>query len=212
MTAEKITPMVGFPLQWPEGWKRTAELQRTRSRYKITPDKAKTDLLKSLVLLGADRRSIVISSNLPLKKDGTPYLSTKDPEDCGVAVYWTTTKFGERVIACDRWTMVYENLHAIGLALEGLRAMERAGATQILERAFTAFGALPPAPEAPKTRPWWEVFGFPEEAKKWMTLAMATARYRELATAAHPDKPGGSMQSMAELNAALEEAKVHFGG
>ncbi len=202
-----------FPLQWPEGWKRTAQLQRRRAKYKVTEGRALSETVHSLTLLGADRRSVVVSTNIPVKQDGLPYANFRRPDDPGVAVYWTTQAHGERVIACDKWLEVHENIRAIGLALEGLRAMERAGATQILERAFSAFGALPAASAAPVTRPWWEVMGFPEALLGSLSLAVVDARYRELAAKLHPDKLGtGSHEAFTELTVARDQARAHYEG
>jgi len=201
-----------FPLQWPEGWKRTALLQRRRAPYKVTPDQAQREMIRSLTLLGADRRTIIVSSNVPVRQDGLPYANTRKPTDVGVAVYWNTKAFGERVVACDKWDQVHANIRAIGLALEGMRAIERAGATQILERAFTAFGALPPAEAVPVTRPWWEVFGLTQDVVGVLSLPMVEAKYRELAKKLHPDTFGtGSQEAFVELGVALEQAKAHYG-
>jgi hypothetical protein len=168
-------------------------------------------MLHSLQLLGADKRTIIVSSNVPVRNDGLPYSTYRAPEDPGVAVYWSTKALGERVIACDRWDGVHANIRAIGLAVDGLRAMDRAGATQILERAFSAFAALPAASAAPVMRPWWEVLGFPQELIGALSLGVIDARFRELAAKAHPDR-GGSAEAMIELNAAREQARAHFGG
>jgi hypothetical protein len=115
------------------------------------------------------------------------------------------------VIACDKWDKVHDNVHALGLAISGMRAIERAGATQVMERAFTTFGALPAASGAPVVRPWWEVLGLPLEAVKLLDQTMCEARYRESARKAHPDA-GGSDAAMAELNRAREEMRRHYGG
>lgn len=174
-----------FPLQWPDGWARTASLARRRAPYKVTPQKATDELLWSLQRLGADRRTVVLSTNVPVRRDGLPYANASAPDDPGVAVFWHDPKLGERVIACDKWREVHDNVRAIGLALEGLRAMERAGATQILERAFSAFGALPAASAVPVKRPWWEVLEFPEALLGHLTMPVVEARYRELAAKVH---------------------------
>jgi hypothetical protein len=201
---------LAFPLQWPEGWKRTASMARRRSNYKVTPERATNEMLHSLQLLGADRRTIILSTNIPVRQDGLPYANHRAPEDPGVAVYWNTKALGERVIACDKWDQVHANIRAIGLAVDGLRAMDRAGATQILERAFSAFGALPAATAAPVARPWWEVFDVPQALLGSLSLGMIEARYRELAAKAHPDR-GGSQEAMVELNFARDQARQHFG-
>lgn len=198
-----------FPLQWPEGWARTLAHRRGRARYKLTPDAATGHLVAELGRLGALRSSVVVSSNVPLRRDGLPYSNGRSPEDPGIAVYWSTNAFKDRVIACDKWDKVHDNIHAIGLAIEGLRAIDRAGASQILERAFSAFGALPPSSAAPVVRPWWEVLDIPQSAIGVLSIAMVEARYRELATKAHPDR-GGSDAAMAELNGAREQAREHY--
>lgn len=196
-----------YPLQWPDGWKRTPLTQRRRSVYKVTPDRATRQMLHSIKLLGG--RSIAVSSNVEVRRDGLPYANQRIPNDGGAAVYWTDKEGHERVMACDRWLYVWENIHAIGLALEGLRAIERAGATQILERAFTAFGALPASPDETPKRKWWDVLEIPEAFISALSLAMVKAKFRELAAALHPDRTGNP-DSMVELNAAMAEAEEHF--
>lgn len=201
-----------FPLQWPDGWKRTAPHRRGRARYKLTPDSATQHLMNELKLLGAHRSSIVISSNLAIRRDGLPYANQRLlADDPGVAVYWSTNAFKDRVIACDKWDRSHDNIHAIGLAVSGMRAIERAGATQIMERAFSSFGALPAAHAAPVVRPWWEVLGLQEGALAFVDAIMCESKYRDLARKAHPDQ-GGSAEAMVELNRAREEMQRHFGG
>ena len=87
--------------------------------------RAVSEAMHWLVLLGAERRTIVLSSNLQLRLDGIPYANSASPQDPGVAIYWNDRKLGERVIACDKWLNVYD-IRACGLAVDGLRAMQRA--------------------------------------------------------------------------------------
>lgn len=96
-----------------------------------------------------------------------------------------------------------ENVRAIGLAVNGPQAIDRAGATQILERAYSAFSALPAAPGA--LRPWWEVFGVSPAS---VDMAAMRAGYRALARKAYPDM-GGSIAMMTELNRARGEMIRH---
>lgn len=202
-------PAEAYPLAWPDGWPRTK--YRRSSSYKTAIDQAVDELHWSLTKLGAIKGSIILSSNVPPRNAlGTPRNDGHNVADPGVAVYWTTREHGQRVVACDRWSTVRENLRAIGLALEGLRAIERAGATQILERAFSAFGALPAAETVPVERPWWEVLGFPEALIGSLSTAVVDARYRELALSAHPDR-NGTPAAMIELNRAREQARAHYG-
>lgn len=198
-----------YPLQWPEGWART--LHRRSAPYKVTLDRAYDELQRSLKLLGALPGSVVVSSNVPPRNAfGTPRNDGATVDDPGVAVYWNTKDHSERVVACDKWNTVRDNVRAIGLALEHMRGMDRAGATQIFDRAYQAFGALPAAAAAPVARPWWEVLEIPKAMIGALSLAMVEARYRELATKAHPDR-GGSEGAMSELNRARGEAREHYG-
>src|SRR5262245_3692109 len=128
-----------FPLQWPDGWKRTHPHQRRRAKYKLDPNAATEHLMHELHLLGAFRSSIVVSTNRPVRRDGLPYSNGREPEDPGVAVYWSTATFKDRSIACDKWDRLHDNIHACGLAVSAMRAIDRSGASQILERIFTAF-------------------------------------------------------------------------
>lgn len=172
-------------------------------------EKAVRELQTELRGLGATEGSVIISTNVPPRSAfGPPRNNGYDVEDPGVAVYWTTKQHGERMLACDRWSSIRENLRAVGVAVHGLRLMERAGATQILERAFQAFGELPPASVDP-VRPWWEVLGMPQDVATSLSLPMIEARYRELVTKSHPDK-GGSPEALIELNRAIEDAREHY--
>lgn len=203
-----------YPLCWPEGWKRTPAHQRQRARYKVTGERATDQLIQELKRMGAARSAIVLSTNIVLRNDGLPY--SKQPrhmtDDPGVAVYWSTRSFKDRVIACDKWHDVYDNIHALGLSIAAMRSIDRAGASQVLERAFTAFGALPPSSStAPPERPWWEVFGLKQELLEAYDVAMLSARYRDLAKQAHPDQNGGNGQAMVELNRAQAQMLAHYG-
>lgn len=201
-----------YPLAWPEGWQRTPVSRRRDARYKVSGQAAIEHLLNEVRLLGAHRSSVVLSTNIVVRGDGLPYA--RQPrymvEDPGVAIYWSTHAFKDRVIACDKWRDVYDNIHALGLAVAGMRAIERAGASQVMERAFTSFGALPAAASAPVQRPWWEVLGMQEGAIAFVDAVMLEAKYRELARKAHTDS-GGSEDAMAELNRAREEMRRHYG-
>lgn len=187
-----------YPLYWPEGWQRTERHRRRAAAYKVSFARARDELVRHLRLMGA--RDVIVSTNVPLRLDGLPYANSREPEDPGVAVYWTDRKKREQVIACDRWNRVKDNLRAVGLAVEALRMLERTGASEILERAFRGFAALPA--ETPR-RTWREVFGVgPNDTggRAWID-----AMYRALAQQRHPDR-GGSHEEMLELNRAREEA------
>jgi hypothetical protein len=189
-----VSSINAFPLAWPEGWPRAKH--RKSSPYKVSTDKALESVLGDLRLMRG--RSIIVSSNVPLRRDGTMYRgdhSDSAMPDPGVAVYWDDRDGKPRVIACDVWRTVRENVRAIGLTLEALRMIDRAGASHLLERAFSGFARLPAPADC------WGVLGLDRGASR----ESVTKRFRELALQHHPDR-GGSTESMARINAAYQEA------
>lgn len=195
-----------YPLTWPDRQPRTVHNRRKHAAFKTEFARARDELLRELRLLRA--KDIVISSNVPLRRDGFPLADAREPEDPGVAVFFErrhvdnigrdlgTTPF---VIACDTYQKVKFNLRAIGLTVESLRAIERHASSSMLEQAFTGFAALPAHTEVDP--PWWEVLGVMRIA----TPEVVKAAYRELARIHHPDA-GGNGAAMAQINRAYASA------
>jgi DnaJ-class molecular chaperone len=75
-----------------------------------------------------------------------------------------------------------------------MRAIERHGGAEILDRAFMGFAALP-APEQP-----FQVLGVGANASR----EEVERAYRLLAAKHHPDRPGGDAHAMARINAARD--------
>lgn len=192
-----------FPLLWPEGWPATPSHKRTRARYTVTYERAIRHLVDELRRMGA--RGVVISTNVPIRRDGLPYsdFAKRRIDNPGVAVYFTRKgDGGQQVIACDKYVRVEENVRACGLTIEALRAIERAGASELLDRAFQGFKALPAAGEGTSAS-WWNVLGVHPQAD----LATAQRAYRDLARQHHPDA-GGDAGTMAMINRAWEQAQA----
>lgn len=206
MTATRtrtIETRSAFPLDWPRGWPRSPE--RGRALYQVSFAKARDELFADLRRLGAS--DVVLSTNAKLRGDGLPYADYREPGDPGVAVFWTSRDGKPMVMACDRYQTVRENLRAIGLTVEALRAIERAGASDLLERAFSGFAALPASTES--RRPWREVLGFAPDARNLDREDVEEA-FRERARSRHPDA-GGSHDEMVELTRARADALVEVG-
>lgn len=189
-----------YPLQWPAGWKRTHPDERTFGRFNKTvtrqssyvrPDgtrhsyKGKDDLSIAdavsrvrieLQRMGVSDDDLVISSNLQLRLDGFPKSAQREPDDAGIAVYWQAS--GEtRCMAIDRYHRVADNLAAVAATLDAMRAIERHGGAEILNRAFTGFAALP-APGG--TSHWRDVLDERDPE----------GSYSRLRSQNHPDKGG----------------------
>ncbi|NSX14045.1 J domain-containing protein [Cupriavidus taiwanensis] len=214
--------MTNYPLAWPAGWPRKTDSQRADARFgrqdkrtvnytngtslswstkkALTVSDGVNRVLDVLARLGARPGSTVISTNVAVRLDGLPRSGQREPADPGAAVYWQDRAGAPRVMAIDQYRSVADNLAAIAATLEAMRAIERHGGAQILERAFTGFTALP-SPGA--ARGWREIIGVPAGEQD---LDAVRAAFRRRAQAAHPDR-GGSHDGMAELTAAMRQAE-----
>src|SRR5580658_2458580 len=144
-----------FPLFWPPGKPRTSNPQR--SRFDVAFATARDELMREIQLLGGSLP--VLSSNIPLKRDGLPYAGQKEPDDRGVAVYFTLKK-QQMCFCCDRWDKVGDNIQAIRHTIAALRGIERWGTGDMVQQAFTGFIALPAPPSS------WDVLGLKPGASK----------------------------------------------
>lgn len=203
-------PIQAYPLQWPPGWRRAssrsrAKFSKGKRRYSsdggsswmtsesLTVPDGVQRVLGELGRMGIRRDDIVVSTNVPTRLDGLPRGDARVPDDPGAAVYWRKGK-QTRCMAIDRYDRVQDNLAAIAATLEAMRAIERHGGAEILDRAFTGFVALP-APEQ-----WFTILGVGARASR----TEIDAAYRRLAQEHHPDK-GGTDAAMARINAARDE-------
>lgn len=187
-----------FPLCWPEGWKRAPS--RARAAYKVSEEQAKQELLHAIKLLGGTK--VVLSTNIVLRQDGLPYSNQPRLFDPGVAVYFTR-KGKEQAIACDRWDLIKDNYRAIFMVVEALRSMERCGASEMLDRAFTGFAALPAAGQTGLAISWRAELGF--TSTETLTRDHVLARFKELALKRHPDR-GGTVEGFSALVVARDLA------
>lgn len=175
-----------FPLSWPSGRGRTRYPEK--SRFRVALVHAIKHVQEEVRRLGGS--GLIISSNLQLRRDGLPYANNIQPDDRGVAVYFTYKKRA-MCFACDRWRNVADNVWSIALTIDALRGIDRWGSGDMLQQAFTGFVALP-APEQP-----FQVLGVAASA----TRDDIEAAYRRLAMQHHPDR-GGNADAMARINAA----------
>ena len=184
-----------FPLAWPSGWRRTKTPEE--SKFDTPATKAHALLTGEIGRMGGER--LIISTNVPLRQDGVMRMD-REPVDAGVAVYFT---MGGKpmVFACDKYDIVRDNILAIAKTIEALRGIQRWGASDMMERAFSGFKAL--SSESATKFEWWTVM----ELDKNSSLEQIEARFRELAKIYHPDRPTGSHSAMAQLTQAITEAR-----
>jgi len=192
-------PIEAFPLAWPAG--RPRSNRRENARFATSFAKARDKCRNEIALLGGS--GVIVSTNMPLKRDGFPYAGAMSKlDDTGVAVYFTYKK-RQMCFACDRWRSVADNMHAISLTIGALRGVARWGTGDMMEAAFTGFAALPP-PGDTVGRSWRDILEMPAGD---VDIDDARAQYRRLASFKHPDKAGGSHAAMAALNDAWRQAQ-----
>jgi hypothetical protein len=192
-------PIEAFPLCWPAG--RPRSKWREQARFKTTFGKARDNCRGEIQLLGGT--NMIISTNIPLKRDGLPYADHRsNVSDTGVAVYFTYKK-RQMCFACDRWYRIEDNMHAIGLTIGALRGIARWGTGDMMEAAFTGFEALPP-PGQTSGRGWREILGFPPD--RTPPASEVESNYRFLRSKHHPDK-GGSAEEFNAVQRAVEQAR-----
>ena len=174
-----------YPLAWPAGWPRTPI--RVSGAYRTTLAGALKNLRDQVRLLAGQGAadSLVLSSNCT--------LGSERPADPGVVAFFMFDK-QQVAIPCDRWLTVEQNVQAIALTIEAMRAMERHGARHMIKAMFQGFMALP----APND--WRAALGNPK------TLEQAEAAWRDAMRTAHPDR-GGDATKAAALNAAIAQAR-----
>jgi hypothetical protein len=191
------TPAEAYPLYWPDGWKRISIAEH--SRFKTGFSAARIHLSSEIQRMGGS--SVIISTNVPLRNDGMPRANMPEPRDAGVAVYFKYKK-KDMVFACDKYHYTRENIYAIAKTIVALRGIERWGASDMMERAFTGFSAFP----TKASSPWREVLNVSENA----SMDQVDTSFRALAKEHHPDV-GGDENTFRTIIQAREDARKELG-
>jgi hypothetical protein len=183
-----------FPLQWPAGWKRTAAGSRKRAAFakksaagmqQLTVAEALKRVRSVLQQMGVRDYNLIVSTNVPLRQDGLPRSGSPEPADPGVAVYWQdTSKEGwpRRCMAIDIYNRAADNLAAVAASLDALRAVQRHGGAEILDRTFTGFTAI----EHKTGDHWSDILDCDRNA----STSEVRAAFMRARSKAHPDNDG----------------------
>lgn len=195
--------MEAYPLQWPVGYKRTAN--RIHSRFEQSMETAQRFLRIEVSRING--KDLIVSTNIPVRKDGMLYTDwmKKKIEDPGVAIYFKY-KGKDISMCCDQYLGVWENIYALGKGIEALRSMERWGVSDFLERAFTGFAAIPEV-SSYNMPSIWVILGLPG---KPAGIDEVHAAYKRKAKEVHPDTPNGNEVEFIQLQTAYKQAKSMF--
>lgn len=194
-----------YPLAWPQGWPRAQNPQRSNfgqgkregnymSKVPLTHSRALQNLISELERLGAEK--VILSTNLELRLDGLPRSAQRRLDDPGVACYFEW-KGKDQCIPSDKWDRVEDNMQAIAKTIEALRGIERWGAKEMVDAAFTGFKALP----APMTTA--------ERYFDNIEKPMLKTEYHRLCRDLHPDIRGSS-DEFTEMKRQYEEKQRTF--
>lgn len=188
-----------YPLCWPAGRPRTSRPER--SRFDTTIAYARDELLAEIGRLGGEH--VIISTNVPVRKDGLFYASARAPDDPGVAVYFQY-KGRQHCFACDKWDRLKDNVQAIRKTIESLRGIARWGTGDMMERAFSGFAALPDRGSAGGQH-WSQVLDVPVDA----SVETIRAAYRRARRNAHPMQVNSEW--FQRVQSAWGQARREFG-
>ena len=180
-----------YPLLWPAGFKSTADWQRKAGPFKVAGKQVLHDLMRELELLGA--KDVKINSDRPVNRDGNLSMAKRSYVSPACVIYFKR-KGREVVLACDQYADFTDNMRAISKTIEAMRGIERWGSSDMLDRAFTGFAALP-SPEQ-----WWQVLGVSSNA----SAAAINEAYRQKSKEANQD-PLNAQALQQRLNVARDQ-------
>jgi hypothetical protein len=188
-----------FPLSWPQGYPETE--QRQESKFICTFAQARNGIFTQLDRLGVNE--FFISCNVKRNKAGQLVEGRLIYDNPGVAVYFTY-KNEERVIACDKWKYIHENMRAVEKTIEAIRALERWGCSDIITRAMGNMKAL--AENAGSSNgAWWLIL----EVEQTATAAEIKEAHRRLSKLYHTDnRITGDKDKFIRVQSAFQQAIV----
>jgi hypothetical protein len=143
-----------------------------------------------------------------IRNDGWP-LSKANPSGPGMILSFTG-KSGALSFPCDTYKTFDDNLRAIALALEALRAVDRYGVTQHAEQ-YKGWAKLPPAPQSMRGSDALAFLALYSEIQPKDADTLDKA-FRLAARKLHPDNPQtGNQGQFVLLQQAKEACQQEYG-
>src|SRR5215472_1084724 len=189
-----------YPLQWPQGFRRTTT--RERGAFRTSFDTALANVRRSLMLFAQDSGRKIVD---PILSSNMNPLGGEEVKDPGVAVWFVWDNI-QVCIAVDRYATPASNLQAVHHILEARRTELRHGTLQLVRATLQGLSFLP----APKGKHWRDILGIGPDAQITKE-AIEVAFKARLKENAHPDT-GGDTEAMSALNIARKTALAEIGG
>lgn len=192
-----------LPSIWPTGPRPRVD-ERQHGRFKASYGRTLEQLQYELRMLDAVDPIIIEAGYQPheIRLDGLPRKGAR-PSDPAVIISFDS-RVGPLRLGCDTYWSHEDNLRAITLTLEHLRAVDRYGVTKRGEQ-YQGWTALPPSGEGEMDRDEAEAF-----IRHWGSRPGVTtqtddlaAAYRRAALRLHPDV-GGELAQWAKLDRARQ--------
>lgn len=196
-------------------WPGTLTRQRIRSPYKAklatTLDELGRELRALGVYDGPPRANAVLEVAIDPRHwrvDGKPYVRAQ-AEHPGIVLSLPRTDVGPLRFAADRYDDWRDNLRAVVLTMEALRAVERHGAVRAREQ-YRGFAALESGIATGATMSHGDALGVlwaasehpePNGLPLGQLVKLAKAR-------AHPDRHGGHREAWDRVEAALKRLEL----
>lgn len=197
---------------WP--YRPTPAFQREKWPSKVTLSKAMDSLKQQLRLLGCDRTAYIECDveERHIRQDGQLYASARAASP-GVIVSAKHRRLGHLRWANDHYASMEENVRAVALTIQNLRAIDRYGCVRDNEQ-FTGFKALPEKTSQTLSRD--AAIGILARHAGVHVSADATADqllhvYRAARSRTHPDRNGGQQAEFDAVQAAASVLGVRGG-
>lgn len=207
-----VSPMMDIRFRSLPKWNRIPDLERRISAFK-TPYTRTLDKLEHEIrhLKGSDIRIEVGYRLDQIRNDGWPKVSEK-PAHPGVVLYFTSAT-GALCFPCGTYRRMEDNIHAVALTLECLRAVDRYGVTRGNEQ-YLGFASLP-APMSVEEAAIAIVSYLPLQStvpKEFLISSPDSFKnaYRTITKVLHPDH-GGDAGEWHEFQRAVHVLEAHHG-
>ena len=200
---------------WPGPRTRARQSSPFRASWSVTLELLRKELR---ALRAKDVLLQTFHTDNQIRQDGLPYANARTPDDPGVILTFES-KHGPLSFPCDTYRDWQDNVRAIALAMEKLRAVDRYGVTKTGEQ-YRGWKALPGAGGSSDTMTAQAAAELVARLAGNSTVRgadllehehLTKGALRAAARTAHPDT-GGSVETFQRLQVAADVLKAHHGG